>query len=269
MNIRRRVVVKLGTSTLTRAGGTLAHGRFAALTESIAALVHAGHEVVIVSSGAVALGGARLRHAAGDTTPRRQARAAVGQARLAVLYADAFDRQGITSAQVLVTERDIADPDRAASLADTLAGLLELGALPVVNGNDAADLGEHATLENDRLAAFVATAVGAELLVLLTDVDGVFDGDPRVHEAPRLVRTLRAAGRTPATGGAHRGSGGRSTMLAAARLAARAGCRVVIANGGAPQVLERLLSGETLGTSVAASRTGRVAGSLALQPDSQ
>jgi glutamate 5-kinase len=249
----RRVVVKLGTSTLTRGDGSLAHGRFHALADSVAAVKRAGREVVLVTSGAVGLGGARLRRAPGDApTGRAQTRAAVGQARLMALCAEAFERHWMATGQLLVSARDLMDRRRAGELRATLEELLALGVLPVLNGNDAitpaaADGGTG--IENDRLAALTASAVGADLLLLLTDVDGVFDADPRASAGARLLRLVHdVAPVLAAAGGPGRGTGGMRTKLDAVRLATRGGCAVVIANGSEPRVVERIIAGEALGT---------------------
>jgi glutamate 5-kinase len=262
--LARRVVVKLGTSTVTRPDGSLAHGRFYALADSLAAVRRSGRELVVVTSGAVALGGARLRGRPEGSPASRQARAAVGQARLMALYADAFDRNGITAAQMLAAPRDVADRRRARALRSTLCELLALGVLPIVNANDAVLPEEPApTLvgENDRLAALVARAVRADLLLMLTDVDGVFDGDPRGPGMPRLLERIEDVGPDleAAAGGPRQGTGGMRAKLEAARLAARGGCTAVIANGAEPRVVERLLKGERLGTLFpAAPRRGLV-----------
>ena len=250
----RRLVIKVGTATLTHDDGALALGRFHALVDSIVALHRAGRQVVLVTSGAVGLGTARLRAKPdGPDALRRQTRAAVGQARLMALYADAFGQMGITAAQLLVGGADLSQRERAAELRVTLGELLACGVLPIVNANDALSLPGSAhpiTGENDRLAAHVAGHVNADLLLLLTDVDGLFDGDPRGNASPRLLGLVPVVtpAITAAAAGAGRGRGGMRTKLDAARLAARAGCMVVIANGAEAQVIERVTAGEGLGT---------------------
>ena len=244
-----RLVIKLGTATLTHQGGTLAHGRFHALVDSVVVLHRAGREVVLVTSGAVGLGTARLRTAPrGGEGLRRQTRAAVGQARLMALYADAFGQQGITAAQLLVSGADLSQRERALELRATLGELLACGVLPIVNANDALSrpgAEHHIVGENDRLAAHIAGHVAGDLLLLLTDVDGLYDADPRGAETPRLLGLVPVV--TPAiaaaAGGPGRGHGGMHAKLAAARIAARAGCMVVIANGSEPRVIERVTSG--------------------------
>lgn len=248
-----RLVIKLGTATLTHQDGALAHARFHALVDSLVALHRAGRELVLVTSGAVGLGGARLRampEGAGEL--RRQTRAAVGQARLMALYADAFGQQGVTTAQLLVTGADLSQRERAAELRATLRELIACDVVPIVNANDALNVpGAHSVVaENDHVAARVAGYVDADLLLLLTDVDGLYDGDPRGVETPQLLGLVPDV--TPAiaaaAGSTGRGTGGMRTKLDAARLASRAGCMVVIANGAEPRVIDRVTGGEGLGT---------------------
>jgi len=261
--LARRVVVKLGTAVLTAHGGGLARGRVAALVASLVALQRSGREVLLVSSGAIRLGAGRLaapggRAAAGGS----QACAAVGQARLMACYAEVCDRLGVAAAQLLLTAQDFARPSRRRNLRATLLELLTLGALPVINENDAvsapvfevegAGSRGDGIGDNDRLAALVAAGVGADLLLILTDVPGLFTADPRGPGDARLIpvvrrvtaRLARAAG-GPRLGG---GRGGMRSKLEAARLATRAGCGVVVADGRQPGVVERVCAGESVGT---------------------
>jgi len=256
----RRVVVKLGTAVLTHEDGALAEGRFHGFVEALAALRRDGRDVVIVTSGAVGAGAASLRLPAGPAAPAvRRACAAVGQARLMARYVDAFARLGVSASQLLVDRADVAGRGRADGLRRTLVTLLSLGAIPVVNENDALAHGEAAEdaegsfADNDQLAALVAERVGADCLVLLTDVEGVYTADPRSGYGARLIPVLDhdvVPVVTPA--GSRRGRGGMQSKLGAARHAARHGCTAVIANGLVPGVLERLFAGEAVGTLVPA-----------------
>ena len=263
--------MKLGTQVVTHDGKSLALGRLMSQVESMARLRQEGRQLLLVSSGAVALG---MRQLGLAERPRslglRQACAAVGQGHLVALYTSAFAQFGLTAAQVLLTEGDLGERDRALCVRTTLMRLLELKVLPVLNENDSVsirELVEHrrgqghpasapAFGDNDGLSARVAVEVDADLLVLLTDVDGLYTGDPRVDSAARRLEVLDAealhfGASSPG------GTGGMASKVEAARLAARAGVTTVIASGTTPDVLVRLLAGESLGTVVpAAERRG-------------
>ena len=274
-----RIVVKLGTQVVTHDGVELALGRLMGLVESLARLRKSGREVVLVSSGAVGMG----RRVLGLTErPRslglRQACAAVGQGHLMAVYTQAFTQLGVVAAQVLLTQGDLADRDRALCLRTTLMRLLGLGVVPVLNENDSVsvrELVEYQRLQaagappapaaattfgdNDGLSARVASSLDADLLVLLTDVDGLYTADPATDPAAQLVRELPRvddAVLAMAGGGSAGGTGGMTSKLEAARLAAAEGTAVLIASGGTPRVLERALAGEPVGTLVAAERRG-------------
>lgn len=257
-------MVKLGTQVVTHDGQALALGRLMSLVEEMALLRQEGRRILLVSSGAVALG---MKQLGLTERPRslglRQACAAVGQGHLVGLYTSAFAQFGVTAAQVLLTESDLGDRDRALCVRTTLMRLLELRAVPVLNENDSVsirELVEHrraqgattgapAFGDNDGLSARVAIGVDADLLVLLTDVDGLYTADPRTDPDARRIDLLDTE--TPRLGAASEGgTGGMSSKLEAARLASRAGVTVVIASGAAPNVLRRLLSGEAVGTCI-------------------
>jgi glutamate 5-kinase len=270
----QRVVVKLGTNVVLDHEGAPATARLAGIVESIARLCAGGRETVLVTSGAVGLGATRLGEASAE---RRQACAAIGQGRLMAFYHAAFERHALVPAQLLLTERDFSDAARASQVGETLVSLLAFGAVPIVNENDAAYCAERdaahvvpsagipAFRDNDMLAALVAAQVGASLLVLLSDVDGVYTADPRDTPGASLLPRLEhdavddAITDTRAlptsewrTGCAERrGRGGMTAKLAAARHAAAAGVSVVIANGCVAGIVDRVTSGESLGTLVA------------------
>ena len=257
----RRVVVKLGTRVLTHDDGRLALGRVFSLVEALADLRRGGREVILVSSGAVGLGQAALQL---EESPRdlslRQACAAVGQSRLMGLYEEGFSRLGLVCAQVLLTQGDFSDRLRYLNLRNTFSRLLELGVIPVVNENDAVATDELAWVEggerpvfgdNDRLSALVATKLGADLLVLLTDVAGVYAADPRQNpDAELLPRVDDVSSLAGATSGAASSAsrGGMQSKVAAAEIAARSGCEVVIASGREPERLGALAAGSLVGT---------------------
>jgi glutamate 5-kinase len=258
----RRVVVKLGTAVLTHDDGRVALSRFYAFVEALAALARGGREVLLVTSGAVGLGADRLGAARGPAVlPLKQAYAAVGQGRLMALYADAFDRLGIAAAQLLLTEEDFSNRRRYLNLRGTIAKLLELGALPIVNENDTVSTAEIEPLDpsvqrrasfgdNDKLSALVASKMEADLLLILTDVEGLYTADPA--ESPGAELIARVEEITPEVerlaGGARVGRGGMRTKLDAARVATRSGCAAIVAGGRLPNVIERVFAGEPLGT---------------------
>ena len=255
----RRVVVKLGTNVIMREDGRVALGLLCGLVESVAALRELGLEVLLVSSGAVGLGMERLGLRERPTELAEvQACAAVGQSRLMGVYADSFERMGCRIAQVLLTEDDFRDPTRHQNLKRTLVALLAMGVIPIVNENDTvstmeldrpAAAGEaEARLfgDNDKLSALLMTHIDADLLVLLSDVDGLYDRAPGEDAEARLVlvvEEITAEIRAFARGGNGRGRGGMLSKLEAARIATEAGRMVVIANGRRPAVLERILEG--------------------------
>lgn len=267
----RRLVVKLGTQVVTHDGVELALGRLMGLIESLARLRREGRELLLVSSGAVGMG----RRALGlRERPRslglRQACAAVGQGHLMSVYTNAFSDLGLVTAQVLLTQEDLADRDRALCLRTTLLRLLELGTLPVLNENDSVsvrELVEHRRRsgeegeppeepvfgDNDGLSARVAVATDADLLVLLTNVAGVFTGNPHGDPMARLIPEIEDVDEAllaSAAGDSAGGTGGMQSKLEAARLVTAEGAPVLIASGDEPRVLERALAGEELGTLV-------------------
>ena len=252
----RRVVVKLGTRVLVDDAGELARGRVAALVATIAALRQAGREVVLVSSGAVGAGRGSLRL---ERAPRRPevkgTCAAVGQGMLMAFYQQSFHRFGVPCGQLLLGQQDLEQRGRALALRQTLLAMVGHGVVPVINENDAVETaaarGERAFADNDRLAALLAAVLGADLLVLLTDVPGLYDRDPRRHAAARLLERVEPADGLDgvAAGGASAvGRGGMRSKLEAALLARRSGCQTVIADGREPAALSHLLAGEPLGT---------------------
>ena len=264
----RRVVVKLGTAVLTGDDGRLAVDRLESFVAAIDGLRRRGVEVLLVTSGAVGLGAARLGlDRAQLTLAQKQACAAVGQGRLMALYSVAFDRFGTAAAQLLLTEEDLHQRRRYLNLRGTLFELLKNGAVPVINENDSVSSAELEPVDesdapassesprkvnfgdNDKLSALVASKVGADLLLLLTDVDGLYDKNPSEPGASLLDVVARVTPEIVAlAGGARLGRGGMRTKVEAARIAGLSGCSTVIANGRLPQVIERAFAGEPLGT---------------------
>ena len=254
----RRVVVKVGTRVVTDDPGDLALERLRTLVRRIASLRRSGRDVLLVSSGAVRLGSAMLRLGAPpvDDSLRRVC-AAVGQARLVALYQEELTRHGLACGQVLLTQGDFDDRPRYLELRRTLETLLASGAVPILNENDAVARERPALArarpvfsDNDRLAALVASKLDAQLLVLLTDVDGVFDRPPNELGAKRLPRVDddRLLGGVAGDDGQGIGRGGMTSKVEAASIAARGGCHAVIASGHQPGALERVLAGRDEGT---------------------
>jgi glutamate 5-kinase len=260
-----RLVIKLGTTVVMGDEGGGARGQIASFVEAIADLKQAGREVLLVSSGAVGLGAERLGATQrGRSLPLKQACAAVGQGRLMALYSDALDRFGITTAQILVTEEDFSNRRRYLNLRSTISKLLELGVLPIINENDTVSTAEIEPLDgqsfqrvnfgdNDKLSALVASKIGADLLLLLTDVDGLYSSNPDSDDArlisvvEEITTDIEALGQAgSSTSGL--GRGGMKTKIEAARIATQSGCAVIIANGKLPAVIQRVCAGEELGT---------------------
>ena len=253
--IFQRIVVKCGTSTLTAGTAHLAPPRLVTLAQQIAPLRAAAHEIVVVTSGAVAAGRERLNlMQAPKDLPVKQMLAAIGQPRLMAMYEQIFGLYGLTIAQVLLTRADLADRRRYLNSRNTLSALLEHGLIPIVNENDTVATEEIRVGDNDNLSALVANLIDADLLVLLTDRPGLYTAHPDLDPAAQLVAAVDTpdipAALWQAAGGTANGlgTGGMITKLQAADLARRSGATVVIANGSEPQVLTRLVSGEKLGT---------------------
>lgn len=232
-----RLVLKVGSALLVERGGTLRRDWLKALAGEIAEARARGQQVVVVSSGAIALGAARLGLTAGGRAnlADAQAAAAVGQIELAGAWAELLGQQGLVAAQLLLTLDDLEDRRRYLNASSTLARLLDQGAVPVVNENDSVATAEIRFGDNDRLAARVAQAAGADAVVLLSDVDGLFDRDPRdpaaelVREVGGIDESVRAM--AGASSGSGMGSGGMVSKLQAAEIAGRAGIGLAIVNG--------------------------------------
>ena len=245
-----RVTIKVGTSTLAHPSGLLNIRRVEALCRVMSDLKNAGHELVLVSSGAIGMGVGKLslRERPSDI-PTKQAAAAVGQCELMYTYDKLFSEYHHVVAQILVTAGDIELPQRRAHFHNTLFRLLELGVLPIVNENDTVATEEIVIGDND---TEVAVSANAELLVILSDIDGLYTADPRTDPAARLIpcvpRLTPEIEALAGCAGSALGTGGMATKLRAARLTEQAGIEMVIANGADPSVLYRIFDGEPVGT---------------------
>lgn len=252
------VIVKVGTRVVTTTDGKLDHQRIETLAEELSELIAQDRRVVLVSSGAVGAGLGRLGL---DRRPndlaKLQAIAAVGQAYLIEAYDRTFRRHGHHAAQVLLTADDLDNRTRYLNVRNTILSLLEYGAVPVINENDTVAVDELATAfgDNDRLAAMVTNLIRAPLMVILSDVDGLYDGDPASEQSrilpvvTRLDETVMSYVRDKASGVS---KGGMASKLEAARIATLAGENVVIANGHRPGVLRQVMAGENVGTLILA-----------------
>jgi glutamate 5-kinase len=246
-------VVKIGSALLTQDGKGMRRSILSPWVEQMAAFVHAGNELVLVSSGAVAEGMSRMGWRERPANLHGlQAAAAIGQMGLIRAYEACFQKRGLHTAQVLLTRDDLADRVRYLNARSTLKALLDLGVVPVVNENDTVVTDELRFGDNDTLAALVANLIEADLLVLLTDQDGLFDADPRFNPNARLIAETRVDNPQldEVAGGSVSGLGlgGMVTKVRAARLAARSGASTVIAPGRGKGVLDRLRQGESVGT---------------------
>jgi glutamate 5-kinase len=248
-----RIVVKVGTSTLTAGTARLNAPRMVDLARQINGLMRAGASVVLVSSGAQQAGREHLNATtARKSIPYKQMLAAVGQSRLMSLWERYFELYGLTVAQVLLTRQDIEDRLRYLNVRDTFVGLLQRGIVPVVNENDAVATDEIRVGENDSLAAMVANLIDADLLVLLTDTDGVYTADPSqvpdarlIERIPNIDASIYQLAHGSRSG---MGSGGMYTKIVAADMAVHSGTTVVIANGGRERVLAGILDGSAPAT---------------------
>ena len=283
---KKRLVVKVGTNTLTGGEDRLARPAMLGVARQIARLVHDGHQVALVSSGAIVAGrqalslsrngkaaSARDEHNASDGEPRRsapagarrrdipfkQVLAAVGQTKLMQMWDELFATEGLIVAQTLLTRADLADRQGYLNARNTLLALLERQVVPVINENDVVATEEIKIGDNDNLSALVANLIDADLLILLTDQEGLYTADPRRHSTATLIREVPVITEEifalAAGAGTARGTGGMTTKLQAARLATESGVTVLVASGKTDNVLVRSVKGESVGTRFPSNRT--------------
>ena len=255
-----RLVIKVGTSTLTHASGRIDIRHVESLCKTVSDLKNAGHEPIIVSSGAIAMGVAKLGLASRPKDmPSKQAAAAVGQCELMYRYDKLFGEYNHSVAQVLVTAEDIKNSARQAHFQNTVFKLIELGVIPVINENDTVSTAEISVGDNDTLAAIVAVGINADMLVLLSDIDGLYTSDPhRDAAAERIARVDEIDDRIYAIAGgvgSSRGTGGMVTKIQAAELCTRGGIDMIIADGSSPDVLYNIADGESVGTLFVGKKT--------------
>lgn len=258
----KRIVVKLGTNVLRNDEGYVSLPRVYSFIEDIANLVKSGKEVIVITSGAVGLGKKRLGLEDTQGTALKQACAAIGQGKLMSIYENGFDTYGLTAAQILLTEDDFSVRERYLSLRTTLNKLLELGAIPVINQNDTVSTLDVALRyvkedmqvcfsDNDKLSALVASELDADLLIILSDINGLYNDNPKTNSDAELIKSVKEVDDkilALASGVSDGGRGGMETKLKAARLVTRFGGKVLIANGKQPFIIKRIFEGEDLGT---------------------
>lgn len=257
-----RIVIKLGTNVLRNDEGYVSLPRVYTFIEDIAHLVHSGKEVIVITSGAVGLGKKRLGLEDTQGTALKQACAAIGQGKLMSIYENGFDTYGLTAAQILLTEDDFSVRERYLSLRTTFNKLLELGTIPVINQNDTVSTLEIAPRyvkedmqvcfsDNDKLSALVASELDADLLIILSDINGLYSANPKTEPDAKLINEVAEVNDdilALAGGVSDGGRGGMATKLQAARMVTRFGGKVLIANGKVPYVIKRIFEGEDLGT---------------------
>lgn len=256
-----RIVIKVGTSTLTHKTGHLNIRGVEELCKIMSDIKNAGHEIVFVSSGAIGMGVGKLGLSnRPEDIPTKQAAAAVGQCELMYTYDKLFGEYNHIVAQLLITGADIENEERNLNFSNTLNRLLELGSIPVINENDTVSTDEIVIGDNDTLAAIVAKSVKADLLILLSDIDGLYTSDPHKDETAKLIETVyevddklyEIAGEK----GSSLGTGGMVTKLNAAKMCLEAGCDMIIANGSEPQKLYDIIEGVSVGTRFTVKKNG-------------
>ena len=248
-----RIVIKIGTSTLAYATGQLNIRRVEALCKTMSDIRNAGHELILVSSGAIGMGvgklGLRCRP---QDIPTKQAAAAVGQCELMYIYDKLFSEYHHTVAQLLITADNLNNETRHLNFTNTLTRLLELGVVPVINENDTVATEEIVIGDNDTLAAMVAQSVGAQLLILLSDIDGLYTADPYTDPDAKLLPVVRRVDeeikKLAGVSSTDQGTGGMVTKLRAAEICLSCGCEMVIANGNNPGLLYDIVDGQPVGT---------------------
>ncbi len=251
----QRIVLKLGTSVLTKGTERLNRQRMLELVQQVAELHAAGHELIVVSSGAQTAGRERLDYPdLGKSVPAKQMLSAVGQSHLMRVYQDLFDIFAISAAQILLTRDDLSHRVRYLNARDTLGTLIEQKIIPIVNENDTIATEEIRVGDNDNLSALVASVVDADLLIILTDQPGIFTDDPRKNPGAALIQNIARISDDlfdiAGGAGSNIGTGGMVTKVQAAQIASRSGIKTVIASGSEARVVSRIVAGEQIGTSI-------------------
>ncbi len=251
----RRIVLKLGTSVLTKGTARLNRQRMLELVQQIASLHASGHEMIVVSSGAQTAGREQLNFPdLGKSLPAKQMLSAVGQSHLMRVYQDLFDIFEISAAQILLTRDDLSHRVRYLNARDTLHTLIEQRIIPIVNENDTIATEEIRVGDNDNLSALVASVVDADLLIILTDQPGIFTDDPRKNPEAALIQNITEISdelyALAGGAGSSIGTGGMVTKIQAAQTASRSGIKTIIASGSENNIVQRLVGGEKIGTHI-------------------
>ncbi|MDD6979907.1 MAG: glutamate 5-kinase [Firmicutes bacterium] len=255
-----RIVVKVGTSTLAHPGGRLNIRNVEELVKVLSDLKNAGHEIILVSSGAIGMGIGKLNMDRSHMDmPAKQAAAAVGQCELMHTYDTLFLKYSHTVGQILITSEDIEDSERRSNFQNTMKTLLKFGALPVVNENDTVATTEiNSVGDNDTLGAIIAKTIDADILILMSDIDGLFTADPNRDPDARLIETVEEITKEiEAFAGdacSELGTGGMATKIGAAQMVTESGCDMVIINGNYPDKLYDIVEGKSAGTLFRARR---------------
>ena len=251
---KKRIVIKVGTSSITYDNGKINLRFIDHLARQISDLKNSGLQVILVTSGAIGVGLPELGfEKKPDYLPYKQAAAAVGQGILMNIYEHTFHEYGQVVAQMLLTKGDAVNSSRYLYMKGTLVSLLELGAIPIINENDAVTADEIKIGDNDTLSALVASMVGADLLILLSDIDGLYTDDPHKNPEARLLKVVDAIdeniyGMAKESTGSNVGTGGMATKLAAAKIATLSGTDMIIANGGDVRILQDIFENDYVGT---------------------
>lgn len=256
INEAQRIVFKFGTNVLRNDDKEISLSRIYSFIEEISKLHRQGREIIIVTSGAVGLGSKILNADSSESLAVKQACAAAGQCRLMSIYEDGFGKYSINTAQILLTEDDFSNRKKYLSLSNTLNTLLELKVIPIINQNDVVSSAELETYydvsfsDNDKLSALAASRLDADLLVILSDIDGLYTDNPKENPDAEFVSEVKdiAEAASYAKTASQGGRGGMITKIQAAKAAVHSGCYVIIANGKTPQIIKRLFNGEKLGT---------------------
>ena len=253
MTKKKRVVIKVGTSTLTHDTGKINIRRIERLSQVICDLRHSGCEVVLVSSGAIAVGFSKLGFdRRPDTVSGKQASSAVGQSELMSMYGKFFAEFGCQVAQILITKNVLEDEQRHSNAVNAFRTLLDWNVVPIVNENDVISTAEIEFGDNDTLSAVVAELIDADLLIILSDIDGLYDKDPAKYDDAKLIHEVHevtdALMKSAGGAGTNRGTGGMVTKLIAAKHAMNAGVDMVILNGNDPATIYDVLEGKSVGT---------------------
>ena len=250
---KERIVIKVGTSTLTYATGKANIRRMQTLVRTLADLHNSGCEIALVTSGAIGVGVGKLGlKSRPETTPERQAAACIGQCELMFMYDKFFGELGCTVGQLLITKSDIENNERRINLINAFEHIFKYGAIPIINENDSVAVDEIVYGDNDNLSAQVAKLVNADKLIILTDTDGLFDKNPMEYEDAQLIPVIKEITEDVEAlaggSGTNRGTGGMITKIHAAEITTEAGIPTVVMNGTAPQDIYKLIDGHSVGT---------------------